>query len=126
MVDKGDSFNLLPAFNPAFADGKSEPKPEGVNLDELAKGAVLEIQTGHHAYRLENLGDGNALISGHPTYCPKPVRVEVEGSIDGAGYLKWRFIGKGMYLAFVPPDHAIIRTSRIQDIRTLTPAPSSN
>jgi hypothetical protein len=31
---------------------------EGIDLDELPVGAVLEIETSHHTYLLENRGEG--------------------------------------------------------------------
>lgn len=121
MPNNNDSLNLLPIFNPVIASGIGEPRPEGIDLNEVAVGTVLKIQTGHHSYRLENRGNGNALISGHPEYCPQPVAVQIHGSIDPTGHLQWQFIGKGMKLVFLPPDHGIIRTSRIEEIQTLGP-----
>lgn len=105
--------------------GIGESRAEGVHLDELEVGAVIELQTGHHIYRLENMGNGNALISGHPTYCPQPLMVQVHGSIDETGHLKWQFIGKGMRLVFMPAVRGVVWTSRIQSIRQLSPWPQA-
>src|ERR1700733_9083446 len=104
MPISSDSLSPHVNSNPAIVSGISKAPPfgssqaglypaglypEGVDLEELPTGAVLEIETGHTSYRLENLGDGNALLSGHPTYCPQPIAVQVQGSIGAAGELKW-------------------------------------
>src|SRR5690242_5757783 len=98
---------------------------EGVALDELPVGARLEIETRHHTYVLENRGDGKAIISGHPEYCPDPVLVTIYGSTWGGPMLKMRFLGRGMRLEFKHPVLGPVRTSAIRDIRELTPAPNS-
>ena len=126
MVNKSDSINSQPNFNPAIASGIAEPKGEGVDLDDLPLGAVLDVETGHHSYRLENMGNGNAMISGHPKYCPQPLAVQIHGSIGETGLLKWHYLGQGMKMVFLPPDHGVIRTSAIKGIRTVQPQPSSN
>ena len=41
---------ISPAFQPV--------REEGVSLDDLAVGAVVEVVTGHHTYRLESRGGG--------------------------------------------------------------------
>jgi hypothetical protein len=65
-----------------------------------------------------NRGAGQALICGHPQYCPDLVPVRIEGSTWGGSMLKMRFIGRGMHLEFWHPTYRTIRTSRIVDIRT--------
>lgn len=126
MVDKIHPLNSQPGFNP-LPDGEADqPQPEGICLDSLPVGAVLELQTGHHLYHFENLGDGKAMISGHPQYCPEPAEVQVHGSLWGAGLLKWGFIGKGMKLEFTHPLSGLIRTSRIQEIHRAQPAVGPN
>jgi hypothetical protein len=100
----------------------AEPEVEnGIALDDLAVGAVVEVETGHHTYRVENRGDGKILISGHPTYCPEPVLVELHGSTGGHAILKFHFIGRGMHLEFRHPELGVVRTSRIKDVRELKP-----
>ena len=90
----------------------------GVHLDQLSEGAVLEVETQHHWYTIVNRSGGEALISGHPNYCPEPVPVRIEGSTWRGSVLKLRFIGRGMHLEFChPTDHTII-TSSVVDIRT--------
>lgn len=90
----------------------------GVLLEYLPPETVLEIRTRHHCYTAVLLGGGEALISGHPEYCPQPVLVAIAGSTWGGSMLKVRFVGRGMYLEFHHPDYrAPIVTSPIQEIR---------
>jgi hypothetical protein len=97
---------------------------DGIYLDELPVGAMLDIETDHHNYRVENRGDGRALISGHPVYCPEAVLVDLHGSTAwGGAILKMRFIGRGMRLEFHHPVRGVISTSRVRDIHELMLAP---
>ena len=95
----------------------------GVRLEDLAQGSRLEVQTQHRWYTVVNCGDGWALISGHPKYCPSPSLVRILGSNWGGSMLKTRFIGRSMHLEFKHPEYGTpIITSRIVEIRE---APSS-
>lgn len=90
----------------------------GVRLGSLPPSTVLEIQTQNHSYRAVILGGSEALISGHPKYCPEPVQVAIAGSTWGGSMLKVRFIGRGMHLEFCHPEYDTpIITSRIEEIR---------
>jgi hypothetical protein len=89
----------------------------GVGLDELPVGALLDVETANHLYRIENRGDGEVLISGHPEICPDPVLVSFHGSTWGTPMLKLRFIGREMSMEFHHPEKGIVRTSRVQEIR---------
>jgi hypothetical protein len=89
----------------------------GVLLSRLADGAELEIETQNRCYRLRNCGRGEALISGHPLFCPTPVRVKVHGSTWGGSILRAAFIGRGMRLEFSHPEYRTILTSMIVNIR---------
>jgi len=92
-----------------------------VHLEDLAEGSRLEVQTQHRWYTVVNCGDGWALISGHPKYCPQPARVRILGSNWGGSMLKLRFIGRSMHLEFQHPEYrAPIVTSRIVAIREAT------
>jgi hypothetical protein len=91
----------------------------GVNLDNLATGVVLEFETRNRFYELENCGGGRGLITGHPEYCPEPVMVDLHGSTWGRSMIKLHFIGRGMHLEFRHPEHGVIRTSQIREIRQL-------
>ncbi len=90
----------------------------GVFLKDLPPATVLQIDTHHHSYTLVFLGESNALISGHPRYCPDPVPVAIAGSTWGGSMLKLRFVGRGMHLEFHHPEYRTpIITSAIQEIR---------
>jgi hypothetical protein len=97
----------------------------GVHLRDLPPGAVLEVQTCQRWYTIVNQGDGEALISGHPEYCPDPVLVKIHGSTWGGSMLKEQFIGRGMHLEFRHPAYLPITTSRILEIREKRPAAAS-
>jgi hypothetical protein len=89
----------------------------GVFLAGLPPDAVLQIRTHHHLYTAQLLGEGSALISGHPQYCPQPVQVTIAGSTWGGSMIKMRFIGRGMQLEFHHPAYRTpIVTSPIQEI----------
>jgi hypothetical protein len=92
-------------------------REEGVDLCDLPVGAVLEVETGHHTYRVENRGDGKVLIAGHPQYCPEPVLVDLHGSIGEGSMLKMWFIGRGMRMEFRHPQFGPVWTSRVREIR---------
>ncbi len=95
---------------------------EGLYLNDLACGTVVEIETKHHHYRLVKRADTHVCISGHPKFCPQPVEVEVEGSFGSRRRLNPHpgFIGLGMYLVFKHPlFHDRITTSRIREIHKL-------
>jgi hypothetical protein len=58
-----------------------------------------------------------ALISGHPQFCPDPVLVTIDGSNWGGSLLKRGFIGRGMRLEFRHPVFRRVTTSPIDEIR---------
>lgn len=92
----------------------------GVFLNNLPPATVLEIRTQHHCYQVMLLDDTHALISGHPQYCPEPIRVAIAGSTWGGSMLKRRFVGRGMHLEFCHPGYQRpIVTSTVQEIREL-------
>lgn len=94
---------------------------EGIYLDDLARGAVVEIETQHHHYRLVKCADTHVRISGHSTFCPEPVEVEIKGSFGSRPPLMPHpgFIGRGMYLVFKHPLFNEVTTSRIREIHRL-------
>lgn len=112
---------VLYRTNPHFSDDvnrniiRSEVEG-GVYLDDLLPGSRLSIQTRNRVYELVFLGDGAALISGHPQICPEPVEVQIQGSTWGGSMIKLRFIGRGMFLEYAHPVLRICRTSPIVDI----------
>lgn len=94
---------------------------EGIYLNDLARGSVVEIETQHHHYKLVKREDTHVRISGHPKFCPEPVEVEVEGSFGGGPPIDPHpgFIGRGMYLVFNHPQFHTVTTSRIREIHNL-------
>jgi hypothetical protein len=112
-------------FDSAIDSGIGEPEVEyELSLEDLRVGAVIEVETAHHTYRIENRGDGKVLMVGHPTYCPKPLLVELYGSTAGAGMIKMGFLGPGMRMQFKHPSRGVIATSPVLAIRQLRPAGS--
>jgi len=113
-----EPFRPHPNFDDAINRAICQSEIEGgVGLDSLAIGAVLDVQTANTMYRIENRGDGEVLISGHPEICPQPVLVSLYGSTWGTPMLKVRFIGREMHMEFFHPQKGIVRTSRVRDIR---------
>jgi hypothetical protein len=93
----------------------------GVDVGGLLPGTRLEVQTHYHTYHVVYEGDGEMTICGHPVICPHPVRVQLSGSTWGTPMIKLRYIGRGMKMEFVHPTHGVIQTSRVRDVRDLTP-----
>lgn len=90
----------------------------GVLLTALPPATILQIDTQNHRYTAVLLGGSEALLSGHPEFCPEPVQVAISGSTWGGSMLKQRYIGRGMHLEFCHPDYRTpIVTSRIEEIR---------
>ena len=88
----------------------------GVHLRDVIPGTVLEVFTQNRAYIIQYQGCGQALISGHPVFCPEPLLVNIHGSTWGGSMLKERFIGRGMCLEFAPPTNQAITTSMIVEV----------
>jgi hypothetical protein len=106
--------NLADQVNHNFIASEVEG---GVFLDRLPPGTILRVETQNRSYTLVNRGNGEALISGHPKFCPEPVLVHIDGSNWGGSMLKTAFIGRGMHLEFRHPVHRTIMTSCIVDVR---------
>ena len=89
----------------------------GVWLRDLPEGAELEIQTENHNYTLVYRGSQEALLSGHPKFCPEPTPVVIHGCTWGGSMIKRAFLGRSMHLEFSHPRYNVIHTSKIMDIR---------
>jgi hypothetical protein len=121
ILPVAEPFRPHPNFDDAINRAICQSEIEGgVGLDELPIGAVVHVETANHLYRIENRGDGEVLISGHPEICPAPVLVRFHGSTWGTPMLKLRFIGRDMTMEFRHPKQGIVRTSRVRDIRQRT------
>jgi len=90
----------------------------GVYLRDLPCGAVLKIDTQDWTCAMVYCEDRDALICGHPVFCPELVKVHVNGSTWGGSLLKEAFIGRGMHLELVHPRYGVIVTSRIVEIQS--------
>jgi hypothetical protein len=109
-------MNTSPDLHSEISQAEIE---EGLSLNDLRIGDLVEVKTKHRCYAFENRGNGQILISGHPEYCPQPVLVKLNGSTWGGPMMKVGFIGRGMFLEFRHPVYGIVHTSRIQAIRRL-------
>ncbi|HEV2178220.1 MAG TPA: hypothetical protein VGW33_13625 [Terriglobia bacterium] len=89
---------------------------DGVYLDDLADGAVIELETAHHHYRLVKSAHDEARITGHPKFCPEPVTVEIDGSVDDDFSVRPGYIGRGLHLVFEHPVYHTVTTSCILDV----------
>ena len=90
----------------------------GVYLRDLPDESTLEVATQNRRYTLVVRGDGQALIWGHPEFCPEPVEVRIHGSNWGGSMLKAAYLGRGMHLEYRHPKYrGPIVTSPIVDIK---------
>ena len=119
MVNQRNSDLRNAADSPYARSYQHEQTGGGIAFDELPIGAAVEVVTGHTTYRVENRGDGKALISGHPTYCPEPVLVDLHGSVGGPNMFKIWSIAPDLKLEFNHPQFGVIRTSRVRSVREL-------
>jgi hypothetical protein len=97
------------------------PRREGVGVyvGDLAEGAVLELVTERHIYKLLKHSGSEVLMLGHPIFCPQPVVVKIIGSFDDMNDAspETGLIGCGMYLMFEHPVFENVAASRILEIR---------
>ena len=114
-----DLFKAQPGFPDSVNGNIIRSEIEGgVYLRDLSPGSALAIETQNRVYEMVVLGDGSALISGHPKFCPEPTQVRIQGSSWGGSMLKAKFLGRGMHLEFQHPLYQRVLTSRILDIRS--------
>lgn len=96
--------------------------PEGVNLESLSPGSLVDVETKSHHYRIECLGGDAIRISGHPEYCPYPVPAQLQGSINLEGALELGLIERGMRLMFfLNDDCRPVTTSRVVSVHVNQP-----
>jgi hypothetical protein len=120
QMESPNLFKPHPCLSDAINRNVIQSEIEGgVHLRDVPLGAVLEVQTQNRSYTIVNQGRGQALISGHPEFCPHPVLVKVHGSTWGGAMLKEAFIGRGMHLEFRHPAYLPITTSRIVEVRAI-------
>ena len=126
MITLADTAALFP--NRHFSDeiNRNVVRSEiegGVHLRDVPPGTVLEVQTQNHIYTIVPKARGRALISGHPEFCSDPVEVQIHGSTWGGSMIMNEYLGRGMHMEFAHPDHKVIITSRIVDVRATGGAP---
>jgi hypothetical protein len=97
-------------------EGAQPGSEDGVDLDNLADGSVLEVETKHHRYTIVKTAHTQVRISGHPKFCPEPVTVEIDRYAAKQLSLRPGYIGRGMHLVFEHPVYHTVTTSRILDI----------
>jgi hypothetical protein len=90
---------------------------EGIQLNCLDPGSILDVETKSRHYRIEYVGGDEILIAGHPRLCPAPVPAELCGSLRRSGEVQAGFVGLGLRLSFrrLTDDYPVF-TSEIQNI----------
>jgi hypothetical protein len=88
-----------------------------VDIDQLAAGTLIEVETKSRTYHLECLGGKSVKISGHPDYCPTPTPAQVQGSVSKTGGLEYGRIEKGSRLMFFLNGNQPVTTSGILHVR---------
>jgi len=86
----------------------------GVDLNSLRPGSVIDVETQTRHYHIECLGENDTRISGHPEYCPEPVRAHVKSPIEA---------GRG--LTFLVNDNRPVTTTMVLNFRVRQPAGAS-
>jgi hypothetical protein len=93
---------------------------EGVQLTDLEKGSMIEIETKSRRYAMEYLGGDRVRISGHPQWCPTPVEARLEGSLRNSGVFEAGFVGPGMHVVFQRfGDSLPVTTTEVKDLHYL-------
>jgi len=94
---------------------------EGVDLNSLRVGSLIDVETKSRHYRIEYPGGNSIRVSGHPEFCPQPVLASLQGSLDRDGTLETGFIACGMRMIFLLDDAHPITTSRVVHVRVEQP-----
>lgn len=97
----------------------------GVDIQNLSPGSVIDVETKSRHYQIECLGGSTMRISGHPQYCPKPVEAELAGSVDREGTYENGCIIPGKHLVFLLGHDRPVTTSRVLSVHVDSPSPSS-
>lgn len=89
---------------------------EGVDLNTLSPGSLIDVETKSRHYRIECLGGDAIRVSGHPEYCPRPAPAHLHGSVDEQGKLESGIIEPGMRLVFFLNDDRPVTTSTVVSV----------
>jgi hypothetical protein len=84
--------------------------PESVDLKNLRQGSLIDVETKSRHYHIECLGGEEVRISGHPEYCPQPVRAHLQGVIE-----------PGRPLTFLLNDYRPVTTTKIVSLHVDQP-----
>jgi hypothetical protein len=90
---------------------------EFVDFASLPAGSRLDVETKNRHYSIECLGGKSIRISGHPDYCPTPVRGELQGAVSKDGFAELGLIGRGKNIRFLLDDRRPVTTSRVLRVR---------
>ncbi|MBI1356480.1 MAG: hypothetical protein GC160_19225 [Acidobacteria bacterium] len=88
----------------------------GVFVSALQPGRSVRVETANHNYLIRYLGNGQAEISGHPRYCPQPVKVRLHGTHWLDSRIPECYLAPGMRLQFVDPSRVSVMTSPIRSV----------
>jgi hypothetical protein len=100
---------------------------EGLQLTELEKGSMIDIETKSRHYSVEYLGGDQVRVSGHPEWCPTPIVVRLEGSLRNSGAFEPGFVGPGMHIVFQRLDDRLpVTTSEVIDLHLAAGAVSKH
>src|SRR2546427_4072869 len=94
---------------------------EGVDINNLNPGSLIEVETTSRRYHIECLGGNTMRISGHPDFCPNPVEAELQGSVDREGMYESGFITPGKQLVFVLARDRFVTTTRVLSVHVDEP-----
>lgn len=115
----GDSINgMAESACRALIDPFRHDSDNGVAVDSLEPGSVIEVQTLNTRYRFVLTGPyGQALVTGGTRF-PDPTEVHIAGSTVGGRALRLGWIGVGLRLEMRMGTRTIT-TSTVQSIEPL-------
>jgi hypothetical protein len=110
------SANLPDVLQPgALLETFAARGTDGVSIESLEPGSILEVTTKNTRYRLTIVdGEGNALITGGSLF-PRPTEVRIEGATAGGAALRLGWIEVGLRLELSIGGRVIV-TSPVQSV----------
>jgi len=92
----------------------------GIFLSKTPLGAVIEAATANTVYRIVHVAPNTVEISGHPLYCPRPMRVSLTGTRWLDTTLADCYIAPSMRLQLVDRSGRSVLTSRIKSVQIVS------
>jgi hypothetical protein len=92
----------------------------GIFLSQTPLGAVIEAATANSVYRIVHVAPNTVEISGHPVYCPVPMRVSLTGTRWLDTTLQDCYIAPSMRLQLVDRSGRSVLTSRIRSVQIVS------